>query len=455
LEAQVEGHGVQRKLTAILSADGVGYTRLMADDDIATVRMLTELRGMMKTIIEGYRGRVVDSPGDNVLAEFPSIVDAVECAVVIQKELKARNDRVPPNRQMQFRIGINLGDVIVDGDRIYGDGVNIAARLESLAEPGGICISGSAYDQIENKLPLGYQSLGPQVVKNFAKPVRVYRAITGTEPVVGATDTETAPTRVVRSETESTPAPAVAAPSEASVPTARRRAALVAGVLVALGAIGGIATWRLTSPAPTTAAIPSAGKPSLAVLPIVNATGDTARDAITAQLDAEVRASLSRLSGLTTSPASAVLPYRSRSVSVSQAARELAVRYILDGSVRIVDGRPRVVATLVDTTTGNALWTERFDRPLTTVAAMQGDLLQRITAALPITLSAEEQAARATKNPATTPIATKPAPAKQGDTTVGSSTTPGAPRGDAIQRAEPSPTPQRAAPAPPAQFQAP
>jgi class 3 adenylate cyclase len=252
LEAQVEGRSVQRKLTAILSADGVGYSRLMAEDDIATVRMLTEHRGVMKTIIEGYRGRVVDSPGDNVLAEFPSVVDAVECAVVIQKELKARNDRVPPNRQMQFRIGINLGDVIVDGDRIYGDGVNIAARLESLAEPGGICISGSAYDQIENKLPLGYESLGPQTVKNFSKPVRVYRAITGTEPVADAADTiDTAvpPTRVVRSETEATPAP---------VPTSRRRAALVAGVLVALGAIGGIAAWRLTSPAPTTAATPAA-----------------------------------------------------------------------------------------------------------------------------------------------------------------------------------------------------
>jgi adenylate cyclase len=452
LEVQVEGRGVQRKLTAILSADGVGYSRLMADDDVATVRMLTEHRGVMKTIVEGYRGRVVDSPGDNVLAEFPSVVDAVECAVVIQKELKARNDRVPPNRQMQFRIGINLGDVIVDGDRIYGDGVNIAARLESLAEPGGICISGSAYDQIENKLPLGYESLGPQTVKNFSKPVRVYRAITGTEPVVDATDiadTAAPPTRVVRSESESTPTPAVAAPSAASVPASRRRAALVAGVLVALGAIGGIAAWRLTSPAPTTAAIPAAGTLSLAVLPIVNATGDTGRDAITAQLDAEVRAGLSRLSGLVTSPASAVLPYRSRAVSVSQAARELHVRYVFDGSVRIVDGRPRVVATLVDTTTGNTLWTERFDRPLTTVAAMQDDLLKRIVAALPITPGAKEPA----------PRATKPASAKPLDTAVDSSMTPRAPRGDAVQRqrVEPAPAPQLSTPGPPArrEFQAP
>ena len=326
----MEGRSVQRKLTAILSADGVGYSRLMADDDIATVRMLTEHRSVMKTIIEGYRGRVVDSPGDNVLAEFPSVVDAVECAVVIQKELKAQNDRVPPNRRMQFRIGINLGDVIVDGDRIYGDGVNIAARLESLAEPGGICISGSAYDQIENKLPLGYESLGPQTVKNFSKPVRVYRAITGTEPVADATDTtDTAapPTRVVRSETEGTPAPAVVAPSEASAPTSRRRAALVAGVLVLLGAIGGIAAWRLTSPAPTTAATPP------------------------------------------TPPAPSV----------------------------------------------------------------------------------NEPAARTTRNPATTPVPPKLAPAAERGSVAAS---PGAPRGNAIQRAEPAAAPQRAAPTV-QQFQAP
>jgi adenylate cyclase len=435
----VEARGVHRKLTAILSADVVGYSRLMAEDDIATVRMLTEHRGLMKILVEGYRGRVVDSPGDNVLAEFPSVVDAVECAVVIQKELKSQNDRLPENRRMQFRIGINLGDVIVDGDRIYGDGVNIAARLESLAEPGGICVSGSAYDQIENKLPLGYQSLGPQVVKNFSKPVRVYRAVTSVEPNLEPTAPEPVPVRTVET---------AAAPP-------RRRTALVAGLVIAVVAVGGVAAWRLAGPAATTAATPPAiRKPSLAVLPIVNTSGDATRDAVTAQLDEAVRTGLSRLSGVTTSSASAVQPYRSRSVSVSQAARELDVRYVLDGSVRVADGRPRLVASLIDTSTGNTVWTERFDQTPTNVAAVQNDLVQRIIAALPITLTAEEQAARHTKKtPATAaPGVKQRAPAKTLDTAVDAQ--PSSPRAAPApaatpavardtQRVEPAPTPQR------------
>src|SRR5438093_3643827 len=166
---------MERKLTAILSADVRGYSRLMGEDEKATIRTLTAYRTVMTTLIQQHRGRVVDSPGDNLLAEFASVVDAVRCAVEIQRELKVRNAELPDQRKMEFRIGINLGDVVVEGERLYGDGVNIAARLESLAEPGGICISGTAYDQIASKLALTYEYRGEQTVKNIAKPVRVYR----------------------------------------------------------------------------------------------------------------------------------------------------------------------------------------------------------------------------------------------------------------------------------------
>ena len=175
--------GVKRKLTAILSADVQGYSRLMGDDERATVRTITAYRKVMTDLIQGYNGRVVDAKGDNVLAEFPSVVDAIQCAVEIQKELKVRNADLPEHRWMKFRIGINLGDVIEEEDTIYGDGVNIAARLESLADGGGICISGTAFDQIGKKVPLGYEYLGEQIVKNIEKPIRTYRALMEPEAV--------------------------------------------------------------------------------------------------------------------------------------------------------------------------------------------------------------------------------------------------------------------------------
>src|SRR5210317_316065 len=169
--------GFKRKLSAILSADAVGYSRLMAEDEAATVKTIATYREIMSSLVKQHRGRVVDSPGDNVLAEFSSVVDAVQCAVAVQNEFQTRNAELNENRRMEFRIGINLGDVIDKEDRIYGDGVNIAARLESLADPGGICVSKTAFDQIETKLPLGYEYLGEQSVKNIAKPVGAYRVL--------------------------------------------------------------------------------------------------------------------------------------------------------------------------------------------------------------------------------------------------------------------------------------
>jgi class 3 adenylate cyclase len=168
---------VRRKLSSILSADVKDYSGLMRNDEASTVMKLNEYRELMTTLVAQHHGRIVDSPGDNVLAEFASVVDSVQAAVAIQKELKARNAQLPAERKMEFRIGINLGDIIEEGERIYGDGVNIAARLESLAEPGGICISRTAYDQIEDKLPLGYEYLGEKTVKNMPKPIRAYKVL--------------------------------------------------------------------------------------------------------------------------------------------------------------------------------------------------------------------------------------------------------------------------------------
>jgi class 3 adenylate cyclase len=169
--------GFKRKLTAILSADVEGYSRLMDDDEEATIRTLTDYRESMRNLIQQHRGRVVDTTGDNLLAEFTSAVDAVNCSVEIQRELAERNTELPYERRMEFRIGVNVGDVVEEEDRIYGDGVNIAARMEALAEAGGICISGRAYDQVENKLGLEYEYLGEHQVKNITRPIRVYRVL--------------------------------------------------------------------------------------------------------------------------------------------------------------------------------------------------------------------------------------------------------------------------------------
>src|SRR5262245_26728617 len=193
---QMPAVSMQRKLAAIFSTDVAGYSRLMGNDEEATICTLTAYRAVISSLIQQYRGRVVDSPGDNLLAEFASVVDAVRCAIEIQQALKVKNEELPEHRQMRFRIGINLGDVIVEGERLYGDGVNIAARMESLAVPGGICISGAAYEQVEDKLALHYEYQGEQTVKNIAKPVRVYRV--GLE----AADTQSAPSTALKSPSE-------------------------------------------------------------------------------------------------------------------------------------------------------------------------------------------------------------------------------------------------------------
>src|SRR6266849_5051735 len=220
----MESQSIERKLAAILSADVKGYSRLMGEDEVATIHTLTAYREVMASLIQQHRGRVVDSPGDNLLAEFPSPVEAVQCAVAIQQELKAGNAALPPHRRMEFRIGINLGDVVADGERLYGDGVNIAARLEALAEAGGICISGTVYDQVKTKLPLRYDYLGEQAVKNIAEPVRVWRVMMEPEEV-----------RSPRSEVRS-PESKIPGPQPRRVGIAHRAWVVVAGLVLIAGA---------------------------------------------------------------------------------------------------------------------------------------------------------------------------------------------------------------------------
>jgi adenylate cyclase len=269
----------KRKLAAILSADVEGYSSLMDDDEEATVRTLTAYRDVINESTRQFRGRVVDSPGDNILAEFSSVVDAVNCAVEIQRDLAERNAELPYNRRMEFRIGINLGDVIEEDGRIYGDGVNIAARLESLAEAGGICISGRAYVQVENKLDLEYADIGKHQVKNIARPVQVYRVLSYS----GA-----AAHRVVR--------------AKESLGRKWRKIAMAAAAAVLI--IGGLAVWQfyLRRPAVETASVdkmayPLPDKPSIAVLPFEYMSNDPDQEYISDSLTDELIGDLAKISG--------------------------------------------------------------------------------------------------------------------------------------------------------------
>src|SRR5262249_37317603 len=262
---------IERKLAAILSADVQGYSRLMGEDEEATIRTLTAYREVIATLIQQHRGRVVDSPGDNLLAEFASAVDAMQGAVEIQRELRAKNADLPDARKMEYRIGINVGDVVVEGVRLYGDGVNIAARLEGLAAAGGICIAGTVYDQVKTKLPLHYEYLGEQAVKNIAGPGRVWR---------------------VRLEEAGSPVSQQNSRTSRRVGTAHRPwvAGTVAGLILALGVIATVRHFTRPPPSPqdsalrtdaAAAALPLPDKPSLAVLPFTNPGGDPDQDTFT------------------------------------------------------------------------------------------------------------------------------------------------------------------------------
>jgi len=356
-----------RRLVAILSADAEGYSRLMGDDEAATVRTLTQYRALITAGVANHNGLVVDAPGDNLLAEFASVVDAVTCAVEVQRALRVHNAALPEARRMRFRIGINLGDVIVDHDRLYGDGVNIAARLEGLAEGGGICLSGTAYDQVEGKLSLVCDDLGEHVVKNIARPVRVYR---------------------VRLDPDSTPTPALR-----TRPARRRRVPMVIGVLVVLALLGagGWAGWRwLRVPTSSGPALPD--KPSIAVLPFVNVSQDPAQEYFSDGVTEDLITGLAKLSGLFVIARNSAFTYKGKPVKVSDVGRDLGVRYVLEGSVQRMAGRVRITAQLVDATTGYHIWAERYDQEARDIFALQDAVTQQIVRTLAVKLTEAERA---------------------------------------------------------------
>jgi len=366
--------GFKRKLAAILSADVEGYSRLMDDDEEATVRTLTSYRSAITDLVQQYRGRVVDSPGDNILAEFASVVDSVNCAVEIQRELAERNEELPDNRKMQFRIGVNLGDIIDEDGRIYGDGVNIAARVESLADAGGICISGRAHDQVENKLGLEYEDLGKHEVKNISRPIQVYRVLS----LPGA-----AAHRVVQAK-------------EALGRKWRKIAISAAVVIVIAGALG-IWHFYLRRPIVEPASVekmafPLPEKPSIAVLPFDNMSGDPKQEYFSDGITEEIITSLSKADQLFIIARNSTFVYKGKPVKVKQVAEELGVRYVLEGSVRKSEERVRITAQLIDATTGQHLWAERYDRDLKDIFALQDEITMKIVTALQIKLTEGEQA---------------------------------------------------------------
>jgi adenylate cyclase len=320
-----------RRLTAILAADVAGYSRLMGLDEEGThERLQTHLRELVNPKIAEHRGRIVKNAGDGLLAEFASVVDAVRCAVEIQRGMIDREPEVPEERRIRFRIGINLGDVIVEDNDIFGDGVNVAARLEALANPGGICVSRVVRDQVRDRLDYVFEDLGEQQVKNIARPVRVYRvrdrAIPGAEP---------APT---------TPQPP-----------------------------------------------PLPNKPSIAVLPFQNMSGDPEQEYFADGTVEEIITSLSRYPSLFVIARNSSFTYKGRTVDVKEVGRELGVRYLLEGAVRSSGNRIRVTAQLVETETGNHIWAERYDRDLADIFAVQDDITEAATTAIAPAIAAAER----------------------------------------------------------------
>jgi adenylate cyclase len=371
----------KRKLTAILSADVKGYSRLMGEDDQATVRTIKVYREVITEIVQKHRGRVVDSPGDNILAEFESVIDAVGSAVEIQDELRIRNTELPEDRKMEFRIGVNLGDVIHEEERIYGDGVNVAARLESLADPGGICVSGTVFDQIESKLPLGYEYLGEQSVKNIPKPVRIYKALMDPEAVG----------KVI---------------GEKGVEPGRGLRVALAAVIVLLLIVGGLLIWRTAFPPVQVASVekmafPLPDKPSIAVLPFDNLSEDPKQEYFSDGLTEEIISALGSVPRLFVIARNSTFTYKGKPVKVQQVSEELGVRYVLEGSVRKSGDKVRITAQLIDALDGHHLWAKRYDRNLEDIFAVQDELTKEIIMSMQVKLTEGEQArafARGTDN---------------------------------------------------------
>ncbi len=367
----MDDHNVKRRLAAIVSTDVKGYSRLMADNEVETINAIKSCRKLLFQKISAHGGRVVDSPGDNILSEFSSVTNAVQCSVEIQNVLQEHNKDFPDNRRMEFRIGINLGDIIEDDERIYGDGINIAARLESIAEGGGICISGSIYDQVKNKLSLGYEFLGNQELKNIIDPVPVYRILT--DPALAGK----LKYKCIKDD-----------------PLYKRKKWLTIGLVLVL-LIGGINilfknnasfdhTERRKIIKQKLLELRIPDKPSIAVLPFMNISGDAEQEYFSDGFTEDLITDLSKVSGLFVIARNSVFFYKGKNVKIDKIGRELGVKYVLEGSVRKVGERVRITAQLIDSKTEGHVWAERYDRDLKDIFTVQDEVREKIVTALAV-----------------------------------------------------------------------
>jgi TolB-like protein/class 3 adenylate cyclase len=375
-----------RRLTAILAADVAGYSRLMGADEEGTLERLKALRRQLfdPKIIE-HHGRIVKTTGDGLLAEFASVVDAMRCAAEVQRGMLDREPDATDERQIRFRIGVNLGDIIAEGGDIFGDGVNVAARLEALAEPGGICVSGVVHDQIRDKLPYPLEDRGEQEVKNIARPVRVYAL---------------RPEAIAELPASST---LIAAPRHRRVTPAAIGTAAAAALIIAAS---GWWFWPSTKPSatPAMAAATSIAQPlvaprlSIVVLPFANLSNDPEQQYFADGITEDVTTDLSRISHMFVISRNTAFTYKNKPADAKQIGRELGVRYVLEGSIQRSASKVRVTAQLIDAETDAHLWAERFDRDAGDLFALQNEITSQIAVALNLELTGRE-AARPTTNP--------------------------------------------------------
>ena len=366
-------NSVKRKLRAILSADVKGYSRLMGEDEVGTYQTLTANLKLIRSIISEHNGLVFSSPGDAVMAQFSSVVDAVQCAVELQEKIEETNVEESEDRKMKFRIGVNLGDVIHDGKQIYGDGVNIAARIETLAEPGKVSISRNVYNQVRNKLKFGYEYQGEHQVKNIAEPVSVYKVLTEPEyagKLIGETKAAKLPSK---------------------------KSSIVVFAVLAL--VIAVAIWHFYPLAPEIEpasvekmALPLPDKPSIVVLPFDNMSGDPEQEFFSDGITEEIITSLSKTNQLFVIARNSSFTYKGKPVKVKQVAEELGVRYVLEGSVRKSEDRVRITAQLIDAVAGHHLWAKRYDRDLKDTFALQDEITMKIVTALRVKLTEGDQA---------------------------------------------------------------
>ncbi len=365
---------VQRRLTAILAADVVGYSRLMGEDEAGTLaRLKTHRESLVEPEVAARQGRIVKLMGDGILIEFASVVDAVACAVAIQRGMTERTEGEPEEQRFVFRIGVNLGDVIIDGEDIYGNGVNVAARLEGLAEPGGICISDRVLEQVEKNVNVGFTYLGAQEVKNIEKPINAYKVLLDPKDagkIIGAPTTR------------------ITSPQKK----------MVAALLLSIFVVGGGAIWfQLSKPEFEPAlvermAYPLPDEPSIAILPFDNYSDDPKLEFFVKGLTEDLTAALSKTAGLFVISRNSAASYRGKSIKVKEVAEELGVQYLLEGSVQKSGDQLRITVQLIDALTGNHLWADRFDRQASEVFALQDEIAKRVFVELQVKLTEGDHA---------------------------------------------------------------